>query len=106
MPNKFHVLIYEDHDLTIFKDFKIEKRERAVETRGKTELFTSFEPFFTYYTLINEKKLFRFKLNKKSVIGLFEESKEMSQFIKSNKLSLKSEKDLKKLLEFNSSINP
>ena len=81
MPNKFYVLIYEDHDLTIFKDFRIEKRERAVETPGKTELFTSFEPFFTYYALINEKKLSRFKLNKKSVIGLFEESKEMSQSI-------------------------
>jgi len=106
VPNKFYVLIYEDHDLTIFKDFRIEKRERAVETPGKTELFTSFEPFFTYYALINEKKLSRFKLNKKSVTGLFKESKEMSQFIKSNKLSLKSEKDLKELLEFNSSINP
>ncbi|MAJ52228.1 MAG: hypothetical protein CMB82_11550 [Flammeovirgaceae bacterium] len=103
--NKFYILVYENQDLTIFKDFRIEKTERAVETPGKTELFINFSPFFTYYTLINGKKVSRFKLNKKSVIGLFEESKEMNQFIKSNKLSLKSEKDLKKLLEFNSSIN-
>ena len=35
--NKFYVLIHKDQDLTIFKDFRIEKTERAVETPGKTE---------------------------------------------------------------------
>jgi hypothetical protein len=40
------------------------------------------------------------------VMSLFEESKEMSQFIKSNKLSMKTEKDLKKLIQFNGSLNP
>ena len=104
--NKFYVLIHKDQDLTIFKDFRIEKTERAVETPGKTEYFINFEPFFTYYALINGKKVSRFKLNKKSVMSLFEESKEMSQFIKSNKLSMKTEKDLKKLIQFNGSLNP
>ena len=53
-----------------------------------------------YYTTTNYKKLTRLKLTKKRVLELFgEREQEMKQFLKSNKLKVNEEQDLKRLFD-------
>jgi hypothetical protein len=102
--NKFYVLIYSSDDYVIFKDFKIQLNKRVVESPGKTIDFNEFNPFFNYWILRDGKKLSLLKLNKKALLDVLGESKELSAFIKENKLSVKTEAELKEVMKFHASM--
>jgi hypothetical protein len=59
-----------------------------------------------WYYLRKGDQLFQFELRKNSLLALFENSQPLDDFMKSNKIALKSEEDLKKVGEFlNSNIS-
>ena len=66
--------------------------------------FNEFNPFFNYWILRDGKKLSLLKLNKKALLDVLGESKELSAFIKENKLSVKTEAELKEVMKFHASM--
>jgi hypothetical protein len=93
-------VIYDCGDFMLLKDYKLEVRKGDIDPLMIKKTRYSYNTVETYYTK-DDKGFVRLKLKKKSILGLLKNKKlEMKTFIKKNKLSVKRDEDLKKILKF------
>ena len=70
-----------------------------VQNVGKPEIFKRFIPI-TKYFIKNRYELTPINLNKKSIQAFFKDKIDLDDFVKKNKIKIKSEEDIIKILEY------
>ncbi len=98
-PKSFSLVVYEDDNLVLFKKFtaKINKKEFNDPARGVVNIET-FSPTFNYYLQVGDETK-SVGLNKKKVLSTLNSSK-VDSYVKKNKIKLKSEDELVKLITY------
>jgi hypothetical protein len=106
IPNQFDQLFIVVHlgmDINIFKSFEVEIVEHKIEEVKRVTERKRFNPDFVYFAVSNGE-VTRFQLNRKNVLSVLR-NKEVSSYVKSNKISLDSEADLKRVMDYFDSVN-
>lgn len=98
-PKSFSLVVYEDDNLVLFKKFvaTINKKEFNDPARGVVNI-ESFSPKFNYYLQVGDDTK-SVGLNKKKVLSALNSSK-VESYVKKNKIKLKSEAELVKLITY------
>lgn len=98
-PKSFSLVVYEDENMVLFKKFtaRISKKEFNDPARGIVNIET-FMPSFNYY-LQEGSDVQSVGLNKKKVLSALDHSK-VETYVKKNKIKLKSEAELVKLVGY------
>lgn len=86
------------------RQMNLRQGQAATSSYGKDKP-PKFELVESYYISINGETAQPLKLNKKAVLAVFSEnSSDLNAYVKKNKLKLKSEAEVLKLLEYNNSL--
>ncbi|AOW21824.1 hypothetical protein [Urechidicola croceus] len=103
--NKIYQVIYEGDSFSLLRMDKFVKSE-IKNALNPTEVKVHFSKISNYYSVNGEKqKMVKIKLNKKSILSLFDDkSKVIKDFVKKNKLSFSKEKDLSRILNYYESL--
>lgn len=98
-PKSFSLVVYEDDNLVLFKDFvvTISEKEFNDPARGMVNIET-FNPRFSYYLQVGGETR-SVGLNKKKVLAALNNGK-VESYVKKNKIKLKNEAELVKLVGY------
>lgn len=102
-PKTFGIVVYEDENLTLYKDFfaKISKKEFQDPARGVVTVET-FMPNFNYFVKMGDgNKMVGF--NKKKLLSALDHAK-VESFVKKNKLKIKNETELVQVIQHYSEL--
>ncbi len=96
--NRYSRIVYSGTDVFVFQNLSVKKDITPTKYGGvdDTEKFVRRKKYY----LLHNDKLKVIRLNKKSILKNLDHEDELSKFIKKNKISLKSEEDLGKLLTY------
>lgn len=97
LPLEFNQLLYTGATLQLVKSTEKEISTKVFQNVGKKVTVEQFVKRETFY-LIQNGELRRIKTNKKALLKQLEQSKKLDSFIKKNKLKLKNDADLVKLI--------
>lgn len=108
----FYISLLLSDEINIIKSFEVNIVENEVQDVGRTITRKYFAPKFFYFA-VKQGQMEQFKLNKKGVLEVFSnkknmeafsKSKKVEDFIKSNKLKVNSDAELKQVISFYQSI--
>ena len=97
-PIGLYIKIFNSTSLTVIKEFRVLLVKRELQNVGATIMVKNFAPSFLYY-LLEGGDIEQFRLKKNSVLNIID-NKEVSLFVKKEKIKLDNESDLKKVLTF------
>ena len=102
-PKSFSIVVYEDENVMLYKNFVVKTSRREINdpTQGIVEI-ESFVPNFQYFLKVGDQTK-SIGLSKKKVESQLAHSK-ISTFIKKNKLKLKTEAELAKVISYYSDL--
>ncbi len=92
-------VLFNKDNIMLLKDFEARMIENVVQNVGIPETFRRFVPI-TKYFIKNNDELTPINLNKKSIQAYFENKIDLDDFVKKNKIKMKSEEDIIKILEY------
>ena len=97
LPVEFNQLLYNGATLQLVKSTEKKISTKVFQNVGKEVTVEQFVKRETFY-LVENDQLRRIKVNKKALLKELEQSKKLESFIKKNKLKLKNDADLVKLI--------
>ena len=97
LPLEFNQLLYNGTTLQLVKSTEKKISTKVFQNVGKEVTVEQFVKRETFY-LVENDQLRRIKVNKKALLKELEQSKKLESFIKKNKLKLKNDADLVKLI--------
>jgi hypothetical protein len=99
LNKKFIRVLFKKDKIMLLKDFKARMIENVVQNVGKPETFKRFVPIKKYF-ILNTDELTPINLTKKSILAYFDNKIDLDDFVKKNKIKMKSEEDIIKILEY------
>ncbi len=99
--DKFFQVLYESEGVLLIKDFKVIPNEKVINNVGETLRVKIFGEINEYMLLtgLGKQDVTKLKVSKKKLPEILGKKKELSTFIKSNKLSFKKDDDLVTLIK-------
>lgn len=95
--------IYSSPTVTLYKKFRIAKKENKINTPGETVVQQRFSKYTDYF-IEQTEELIQVKKKLDDLIKVLGHEQELKAFAKKNKNKLKSDQDLKELLEYYGSL--
>jgi len=93
--------VLKEGGITVLKKFKTSFVEENVSSYGTAEQKKSFQTKALYFIVNEKKNVKETKLNRRSVLEVFpEKAQQIEDFLKKEKLKLKTENDLVKVIDF------
>lgn len=95
--------IYSSPSITLYKKFRIAKKENKINTPGETVVQQRFSKYTDYY-IKQDGELILVKDKLDDFIKLLGQKEELKTYAKKNKNKLKSDQDIKELMEYYGSL--
>lgn len=95
--------IYSSAAVTLYKKFRIAKKENKINTPGETVVQQRFSKYTDYY-IQQDEELIQVKNKLDDFIKVLGHKQELKSFAKKNKNKLKSDQDIKVLMEYYGSL--